>query len=252
MGRLHSLKNIIKTISALLIVIFNKNGIMKNKLLLILLLFYQNIFLAQDSIRAVMIEPVYINSHYSDNVTKNSKLVNISDDKEFAILYKKKKEQCVLKKIKIDVQSYVPENENEYVYLRFYKNNNDKIGAEFEENRMFVKLKNTNRTNFQLIFNLTFQKEITDNSFFIGISLINESEKIKNANSVFQIYSSKDKGHMLYIRNNKIDYWLEETKIAYSNKTKVFFPSIQVIEDCDTFKISANLKKSDKVLSLIP
>mgnify|MGYP003620097206 FL=1 len=93
---------------------------------------------------------------------------------------------------------------------------------------MLIKLKNVNNKDFQILFNLKFSKIIENNSFFIGITLSGE----KTNHSTLRIYSSKDENTILYIRNNKIDYWVEESKIEYSEDTKYFFPSLQITQNC--------------------
>ena len=202
-----------------------KNTTMK-LLILVFTLFFST-YKAQDSIRAKLIEPVHLTSYYSKNVVRSKHFVNISDDKEFAILFNKRND-CSLGIIKINIKEYLPKSDNEFIFLKFYKNNNNQIGDEYTDNRMLIKLKNKKYKDFQILFNLKFSKIIENNSFFIGITLSGE----KTNNSILRIYSSEDENTILYIRNNKIDYWIEESKIEYSKDTKYFFPSLQITQNC--------------------
>lgn len=135
------------------------------KLLIVVFTLFCSTYKAQDSIREKLIEPVHLTSYYSKNVVRSKHFVNISDDKEFAILFNKKKD-CSLGIIKINIKEYLPKNDNEFIFLKFYKNIDNQIGEEYIDNRMLIKLKNVNNKDFQILFNLKFSKIIENNSFF--------------------------------------------------------------------------------------
>jgi len=200
---------------------------MKKSILLFTSIFFFLNCYSQDSIRQKSIEPIYLNAYYSSKVLKNKHFINISNDKELAILYDKV--GCPMQNVRVNIKEYFPKNEAERLVLKFYRNNDGKIGKEYIENRMVVNLNNKNRSDFQISFNLRFSKIIEENSFFIGITI----EGVGNNNSIMKIYSSKEERRVLYIRNNKIDYWVEESRIDYNKNTRYFFPSLQVVENCE-------------------
>lgn len=201
------------------------------KFLVFVLFFATQNYFSQDSINESFVEPVIINYPFKKLDNRKKQFVNISTDKEFALLKRKYINNCSLKSITVDVMEFIPDSDFDFfLNVRFYKNVNGVIGEELDNARLLVKLPNKVLKNVQVNFDANaISSKIQDESFFIGVNVFTVAA---NKSAVVKIFSSFNKEEVMYIRNNKINFWPDNAKLIYSKSNSTLFPSLNLSEKC--------------------